>query len=65
LATYAAACEKYYARDFAGAADLFRIANTQLGGADFLCGNFIERCLYCEQSPPPLDWDGSWVLKEK
>ena len=65
LATYAAACEKYYARDFAAAADLFRIANTQLGGADFLCGNFIERCLYCEQSPPPLDWDGSWVLKEK
>jgi class 3 adenylate cyclase/CHASE2 domain-containing sensor protein len=65
LAAYAAALEKYYARDFAGAAELFRTANTQMGGADFLCGNFLERCLYCLQSPPPLDWDGSWVLKEK
>jgi len=65
LAAYAAACEKYYARDFAGAAELFRTANAQMGGADHLCGNFLERCLYCQQSSPPLDWDGSWVLKEK
>jgi adenylate cyclase len=65
LAAYAMACEKYYARDFAGAAELFRTANAQMGGADFLCGNFLERSLYCQQSPPALDWDGSWVLKEK
>ncbi len=65
LPVYEAALEKYYARDFAGAEALFRTANSQMGGTDFLCDNFIERCLYYRQSPPPPDWDGSWTLKEK
>jgi adenylate cyclase len=65
LAAYEAALAKYYTRDFAGAAEMFRTANAQMGGADFLCGNFLERCAYYQQTPPPMDWEGSWVLKEK
>jgi class 3 adenylate cyclase/CHASE2 domain-containing sensor protein len=65
LAAYEAAVQAYYTRDFAGAAELFRTANAQMGGGDFLCGNFLERCAYYRQSPPPPDWDGIWVLKEK
>lgn len=65
LAAYESAVAKYYTRDFAGAAELFRSANAQMGGADFLCGNYLERCAYYQQSPPPMDWDGGWVLKEK
>jgi class 3 adenylate cyclase/CHASE2 domain-containing sensor protein len=65
LAEYEAAVAKYYTRDFTGAAELFRAANARMGGADFLCGNFLERCAYYQQSPPPVDWDGGWALKEK
>jgi hypothetical protein len=36
-----------------------------MGGDDFLCENFVERCEYYIQVPPPADWDGGWVLKEK
>ncbi len=65
LSVYEAAMEKYFARDFAGAAELFRTANTQMGGADFLCQNFIERCEFYKQVLPPPGWDGSWALKDK
>jgi adenylate cyclase len=65
LAEYQAAIEKYYTRDFAGAAEMFRAANEKMGGGDFLCANFIERCAYFSASPPPPDWDGGWALKEK
>jgi len=65
LPTYELAIEKYYNRDFAGAEALFQSAKVEMGGVDFLCDNFIERCLYYRQVPPPPDWDGSWTLKEK
>jgi len=65
LPAYEKALEKYFARDFVVAAELFRTANAQMGGADFLCLNFLERCEYYRQVPPPPDWDGSWSLKEK
>ncbi|HVU38800.1 MAG TPA: adenylate/guanylate cyclase domain-containing protein [Opitutales bacterium] len=65
LPVYETALEKYFARDFAGAAELFRMANQQMGGADFLCQNFSERCDYYLRVPPPPDWDGIWTLKEK
>jgi len=64
-AEYEAAIEKYYARDFVGAAELFKSANAKMGGDDFLCENYLERCLHFVASPPPPDWDGAWVLKEK
>jgi len=65
LPLYEAALERYFARDFVRAVELFRAANTQMDGNDFLCLNFIERCEYHRQVPPPADWDGSWALKEK
>jgi adenylate cyclase len=65
LPIYEAAVEKYFARDFVAAAELFRTANAQMGGADFLCQNFLERCEFYRQVPPPPDWDGSWALTEK
>ncbi len=65
LPLYEAAVEKYFARDFTTAAAMFDQANQQLGGGDFLCRNFIERCDYYRQVPPPPDWDGSWTLTEK
>ncbi len=65
LAEYEAAIVKYYARDFAGAAEWFRAANEKMGGGDFLCENYLERCCAYQAEPPPPDWDGAWVLKEK
>lgn len=65
LPLYEAGVEKYLTRDFAAAAQLFQQANSQMGGNDFLCQNFMQRCEYYRQVPPPPDWDGSWTLKEK
>jgi adenylate cyclase len=65
LAEYAAAIEKYYARDFTAAAELFQSANEKMGGGDFLCENFGERCALYLREPPPPDWDGAWTLTEK
>jgi adenylate cyclase len=65
LAEYNAAIEKYYARDFAGAAESFHAASEKMGGEDFLCENFKERCGHFISSPPPPEWDGGWTLKEK
>jgi adenylate cyclase len=64
LAEYEAAIGKYYARDFSGAAELFRAARDKLDG-DFLSDSFLERCRTYLAEPPPPDWDGAWVLKAK
>ena len=65
LAEYNSAIEKYYARDFTAAEKLFHTASEKMGGHDHLCENFIERCHHYLAEPPPPDWDGGWVLKEK
>jgi adenylate cyclase len=65
LAEYNAAVEKYYARDFPAAEKLFQAANEKMGGADYLCENFISRGRHYLAEPPPPDWDGGWVLKDK
>jgi adenylate cyclase len=65
LVEYEAAIEKYYAREFVIAVELFRAAQAKFGGADFLCENFLERCRFYLAQPPPADWNGAWVLKEK
>ncbi len=65
LTEYNAAIEKYYAREFEDAVELFHAANEKMGGEDFLCENFKERCGHFIASPPPADWDGGWTLKEK
>jgi adenylate cyclase len=65
LAEYDAAVAQYYARDFAGADKLFQAANAIMGGDDYLCENFVSRCQFYLAEPPPPDWDGGWVLKDK
>jgi len=65
LAEYHDAIMKYYARDFASAAELFKAANAKMGGEDFLCQNYVSRCEHYLAEPPPKDWDGTYVLKEK
>jgi adenylate cyclase len=62
---YTEALEKYYAREFAGAAAGLREANQMMGGQDWLCLNYIERCEHFLYELPPVDWDGTWVLKDK
>jgi adenylate cyclase len=65
LGDYDTALKKYYARDFAGAAELLRSAQAQMGGRDFLCENFLLRCEYYGKNAPPQDWEGTWILKDK
>jgi adenylate cyclase len=64
-AEYEAALAKYLAREFTEAEKLFQAAGEKIGGEDFLCANFAERCGYFQAEPPAADWDGTWVLKEK
>ncbi len=65
LAEYNDAIAKYYARDFTGATELFQAADTKMGGGDYLCENYVFRCEHYLAEPPPADWDGTYVLKEK
>lgn len=65
LADYHAAREQYTQRQFTEAAKLFRKVDGQIGGGDFLCGMYLERCEQFAQNPPPADWDGSYTLTEK
>ncbi len=65
LAEYNDAIAKYYARDFTAAAALFTAANAKMGGADYLCENYLSRCRNFQAKPPPPDWNGTWELKDK
>jgi adenylate cyclase len=56
--------EMYYARDFAGAAALFREVGGRLSG-DYLAGMMAERCDRLAAAPPPEDWDGVEVMETK
>lgn len=37
----------------------------QLNPGDGVSRLYRDRCLYFTDKPPPVDWDGVWVLKEK
>ena len=37
----------------------------QLNPGDALSQTFIERCQIMQANPPPRDWNGTWVMKEK
>ena len=65
LGEYARARELYVARKFVEAAALFRKVKEQIGGEDFICDMYAERCERYAQEPPPADWDGSYTLTEK
>jgi adenylate cyclase len=65
LEKYQDAVKLYRGRKFAEAAGQFEIARTEIGGKDYLCEMYIERCGVYLQEPPPPDWDGSFKLTEK
>ena len=65
LADYHRAIDLYRARSFAEAAELFATVNAAIGGDDFLCAMYAERCAGFVQTPPAAEWDGSHVLAEK
>jgi adenylate cyclase len=52
------------ARDWAGAVAAFDAA-LRAEPADGVSRMYLERCGIYAASPPPADWDGVWVLKEK
>jgi class 3 adenylate cyclase/HAMP domain-containing protein len=56
--------EKYYRRDFAGAAARFRETLALLPG-DFNAENLYRRCTAYAAAPPPPDWDGVEVMHSK
>jgi len=65
LADYHRARGLYVKREFGEAAALFREVGAKIGGEDFLCGMYAERCDRYAQEPPPADWDGSFTMTEK
>ena len=65
LEKYQDAVKLYRGRKFAEAAALFEIARTEIGGKDYLCEMYVERCGVYLKEPPPADWDGSFKLTEK
>ncbi|HEX3890230.1 MAG TPA: adenylate/guanylate cyclase domain-containing protein, partial [Verrucomicrobiae bacterium] len=65
LEKYQDAIKLYRGRKFAEAAALFEIALREIGGKDYLCETYVERCGVYLKEPPPADWDGSYKLTEK
>jgi adenylate cyclase len=65
LAAYHEAIKLYRGRQFAEAVARFEAVQKQMGGGDFLCTMYIERCADYIKQPPPENWDGSHALSEK
>jgi adenylate cyclase len=64
LDAYGRGLAAYRARDWAGAVAAFDAA-LRAEPADGVSRMYLERCGIYAASPPPADWDGVWVLKEK
>jgi adenylate cyclase len=65
LEKYQDAVKLYRGRQFAEAANQFEAVRKEIGGKDYLCEMYIERCEVYVEEPPPADWDGSFKLTEK
>jgi len=61
---HASAIELFYRRDFEKAADLFSKVRAILP-RDEISQIFFDRCRYLLHHPPPENWNGVVVLKEK
>jgi adenylate cyclase len=64
LAEYHRAVGLYHARDFRTAGELFRKIGEEIQG-DALCAMYSTRCERYADTPPPVDWDGSYTMTEK
>ena len=65
LKLYHEGVELFRHREFANAIEIFKIVRVQTGGQDFLCEMYIEWSTRYHRSPPPINWAGNFVLKEK
>jgi adenylate cyclase len=65
LEKYQDAVKLYRGRKFAEAAALFEAVQKEIGGKDYLCEMYVERCEAFLEKPPGVDWDGSFKLTEK
>jgi adenylate cyclase len=65
LGRYHEAIQLFRKQRFEDAAGMFRAVSTEIGGEDFLCGMYLERCALFLKEPPPADWNGAFVLSEK
>jgi adenylate cyclase len=65
LADYHRARALYAERKFAEAGELFRATKARMGGEDFLCEMYLERCALYAQESPEGEWDGSYTMTEK
>lgn len=65
LERYHQAIRQFRCREFAAASALFQQVLLELGGKDFLCEMYIERCQRYQQNPPPENWMGNFVLTDK
>ena len=65
LAEYHAAIQLYRRRQFDRAAEGFEAVQRAIGTTDYLCAMYLLRCATFLQSPPPENWDGSFMLADK
>ena len=65
LATYHEGILLFRQREFIPAAERFKCAEKMIESEDFLCQMYLTACAQYSQEPPPADWDGVFVLKEK
>lgn len=65
LQQYHEALDLYRKGEFARALSKFERAGQNLGGSDFLCEMYQLRCQEYLRHPPPKDWNGAHLLKEK
>jgi adenylate cyclase len=54
----------YRGAEFAKAVHWFEQA-LKANPGDKLASMYVERCRVLQESPPPTDWDGTWVMAEK
>jgi adenylate cyclase len=65
LAKYHDGIRRYRARQFTDAIARFQEAAREIGGEDFLCRMYLDRCAACLQQAPGPEWDSSFTLAEK
>ena len=64
LLNFIKAYDLYLSKKFIEAKELFKQIIAQ-SGPDPVCDVYIERCDEYVSEPPPLDWDGVYVMKTK
>ncbi|MDB6024146.1 MAG: hypothetical protein JWM68_369 [Verrucomicrobiales bacterium] len=65
LATYHEGIMLFRQREFVAATERFKCAEQVIGSEDFLCQMYLKASAQFVQEPPPAEWDGVFILKEK